>query len=612
MNELLKEIFEKTKINTITNSNIISFFGKFNALKNNDGILYKEILHKKFQFTSKPAELMFLEFNDMKSRPICPICNKNELSFNTFLSGYFQFCSVKCSKNDPIVQKERMNKIKINCLEKYGTEYYFQTYEFKEKFKQISNEKYGCDNPFQNEEVKEKHKKTMKERYGVDHYSKTDEFKIKYKNTNLKKRGVDNPRKDLSVIKKGQITCLERYGFLSPNKCKEVRNKIDKTNLERYGYKNISQSPEVKQKVIESFRKTFYNNLLTTDRLQDKVTPLFTLEEYKGSKSKNGSVKNYIYKWKCNECGSLFEDSVENGTVPRCFNCYPKLSGSSKMEKEISSFCKIYYPNLIENSREIIPPLELDIYIPEINLAIEFHGLYWHSEITGNKDKNYHLNKYLECKKQNITLVQIFEDEWMNKQDIVKSMLLNKVKKITKKVFARKCEIIEVSNKEACKFYENNHINGQINSTISLGLINDNKLISLLSFAKPRFNKNFDYEITRFCNKLNYSIPGGFSKLLKYFMKKYTPKNIITYADLRYGEGNVYLNNGFEYSGISNPNYYYIRDGFFRQTRIQFQKHKLEEKLKIFDSKLTEWQNMQLNGYDRIWDVGNKIYTYNS
>jgi len=166
-----------------------------------------------------------------------------------------------------------------------------------------------------------------------------------------------------------------------------------------------------------------------------------------------------------------------------------------------------------------------------------------------------------------------------------------------------------VDNKEAKIFYEENHLQGFINSKINIGLFYENKFISCLSFGKSRYNKQYDWEINRFANKLNVSVIGGFAKMLKYFENNYSG-SIITYSDRRYFDGSIYRNNGFEELEVSQPNYFYT-DKRRRYSRIQYQKHKLEEQLNVYDSNLTEWENMQLNGYDRIWDCGNYRFIKN-
>jgi hypothetical protein len=120
-----------------------------------------------------------------------------------------------------------------------------------------------------------------------------------------------------------------------------------------------------------------------------------------------------------------------------------------------------------------------------------------------------------------------------------------------------------------------------------------------MTFGKARFNKKIEYEMFRFCNKLDFIILGGASKLFKYFIRNYNPKSIITYADKRYFTGKVYNKLNFNFLENTSPNYLYFKKGMI-YSRYQFQKHKLKNKLKYFDKNLTEWENMQLNNYDRI------------
>jgi len=347
-------------------------------------------------------------------------------------------------------------------------------------------------------------------------------------------------------------------------------------------------------------RSKYFNNLLNSDRLKDLVTPLFEFNDYKGIEDK--------YSWKCNKCNTEFEDNLDNGKIPRCLKCYPILYNKSQGEQEVLSFIRQYYTESKSN-REILEGKEIDIYIEELKLGIEYNGLYWHSEIGGNKDSKYHQEKTLLAKQKGIHLIQIFEDEWIEKQDIIKSILLNKMGKSPNKIFARKCKIKEVSNKEAKQFLFDNHLQSEING-IHLGLYFESELVSLITMGKSRFNKNYDFEILRFCNKLNYSITGGLSKLLKYFKKLNPNSSIITYADARYGEGAGYLSSGFKYKELTNSSYFYTKDYVNKESRMKYQKHKLDKLLEVFDPNLTEWQNMQLNGFDRIWDCGNYKYAY--
>jgi len=278
----------------------------------------------------------------------------------------------------------------------------------------------------------------------------------------------------------------------------------------------------------------------------------------------------------------------------------------SKSEKEIKEFVKKYI-TVKSFDRTILNGKELDIFIPEKNIGIELNGLYWHSE-NGGKDRNYHLDKTTLCEQNNVQLLHVFEDEWKNKQDIVKSIIKNKIGMTKTRLYGRKCTIKEVDTLEKKTFLNNNHIQGNDKSSIKYGLYYNNELVSLITVGKSRYNKNYEWELLRFCNKLDTTVVGGFSKLLKHFRKNHNG-SMITYADKRYSNGSLYKNNGFDYLHDSTPNYFYLDKKIAkRESRIKYQKHKLKDILETFDPKLSEWKNMMVNGYNRIWDCGNKVF----
>lgn len=380
------------------------------------------------------------------------------------------------------------------------------------------------------------------------------------------------------------------------NKTKEewiiIKDKQKDTFLKKYGDENYKNTKKLK----ETWREKTYQQLVSGERLKNEYKPLFTKEEFNG-------VRFQKYKWVHLACGTEFEDDIDKGNFPRCPKCY-KVYGSSLAEKEISEWLKSLI--VIEENKKFDNKYELDIFIPSKNIGIEYNGLYWHSEINGNKDKNYHLDKTKFFEKQGIQIIHIFEDEWIEKQEIVKSIILSKLGLVQNKIFARKCQIKEITSKESKLFLFDNHIQGEINSKVNLGLFYKEELVSLMSFGKPRFNKNYDWEMTRFCNKVDFNVIGSAGKLLSYFKKTYKG-TIISYADRRYSNGNLYTKLNFLKLNESLPNYYYVNHSI-RYSRIQFQKHKLKDKLENFDPNLTEWQNMQLNGWDRIWDCGNLVF----
>jgi len=291
----------------------------------------------------------------------------------------------------------------------------------------------------------------------------------------------------------------------------------------------------------------------------------------------------------------------------RGHGCPKCVSNISSYHKEIISFLDSLNIKYTINNRDLINPYELDITISN-NIAIEFHGLYWHSfnSIETKKEKFYHYLKHDLCIKNNIKLIQIFENEWIEKPNIIKS-IINNTLNLSSKIYARKCSISKIPINNYIKFINTNHLYGYIPCTIAYGLYYNNELMCVMSFKK---NNKYEWEISRFANKLFSTVTGGASKLLSKFIYDYNPNTIMTYADRRYSSGNLYRKLGFNIIKITNPNYFYVNHNklFSRQ---QFQKHKLKNKLPIFNNILSESENMFNNGFRRIWDAGHYKFILN-
>lgn len=294
-----------------------------------------------------------------------------------------------------------------------------------------------------------------------------------------------------------------------------------------------------------------------------------------------------------------------------------EFSYCSSYEKEIEEFLvNNGIHNIIKNTKKIIYPYQLDIFIPEFNYAIEFNGLFFHSELGAERTKHYHVNKTELCERNNIKLIQIFQDEWNSSKNIIKNKILSDLKlyKISK-IYARNCDIKEVDNKIKSEFLNKYHLQKNDKSKIKLGLYYNHDLISIATFSLPRIavgNKNennSEYELSRFCTKENVVCVGGLSKLLSNFVKNYNPSKIISYADRRYSSSlhNVYISCGFKFVKYTPPNYFYTKDYNTRLHRFNFPKHKLVSNFNQDPSK-TEWEIMQNLGYDRIWDCGHLKY----
>jgi very-short-patch-repair endonuclease len=404
------------------------------------------------------------------------------------------------------------------------------------------------------------------------------------------------------LISKPKVYCSVKC---CANDLELTQQKLEKRKLDsiaKYGVNYTWQRKDVYRKARLSALQNSYQKM--QEKWKYRVNFLFTPDDYTGGK------KN-IYEFKCITCDTIFSGSLANGECPRCITCFPKTIHSSNQEREVVDFIKQnYLGTILENDRMILGGHELDIYLPDIKLAIEFDGIYWHSELAG-KDKHYHLTKTQQCEEQGIHLLHIFESEWMNKQDIVKAILLDAMKINTSVLYARKLKIKEVSIANARAFLNTNHLQGFVPATYYYGLYNNEELVSIMSFSLARYTKSSEWEIMRFSSIIGTTIVGGASRLFMHFVKTHTPTSIITYADRRYFTGDLYKTLGFVFEQTTAPSYYYfIKNGVELKNRVQFQKHKLSHILPKFNPLLTEWANMQINGYNRIWDCGQKRFRW--
>jgi hypothetical protein len=332
----------------------------------------------------------------------------------------------------------------------------------------------------------------------------------------------------------------------------------------------------------------------------------------------NLTLLNDVYenklKLKCNKCHIEFAISRQyfndcKYSEEMCPTCYPKKITRSKGENELYEFINELCPSAIPNNRTKIYPLEIDVYLPDENIGFEYSGLYWHSEEQNKavgRHKAFDNYKMKMAREAGVKLYIIFEDEWINNKEIVKSRIRNILGKCPKRVYARNCEILETSSKKANKFLKENHIQGSGRSNYRLGLFYEGKLISVMTFSKENKSRNIlGWEINRFCHKLDHTVVGGASKLFKKFLNDVNPKSVISYADCRWSDGNLYKTLGFDFSHQTPPNYWY----FYCNELKRIHRYSLR-KNDNDDPNLTEYENRLKEGYLRIWDCGSTKWIY--
>lgn len=486
----------------------------------------------------------------------------------------------------PMCSGSVKNKSKQTCITRYGVDNAWKSKEIKEKCSQTKLNRYGDAN-YNN---REKAKSTVQRKYGVDHQMKSESVKDKVKRTNNERYGTDYYTQTDDFKLKVKKTCNNKYGTDYYVQSNEFKEKSKKTNIKHFNVDNPHKSKEVILKAIQ----TIHNKQSKFEK-DNNCTSISTLIDLYGQGFLNIKDELTIL-----HLGKY--TFISNNDIPRIVEYSSKhnLSRRSYQENQIYKYVKSLCSDAINNSRKVISPYELDIFIPSKNVAIEYNGNYWHSSNIKNCDKYGHLHKTELCQLQNIRLIHIFEWEWANRQEICKSIISSALGIYKQKIYARKCIVKEVSSKDAKQFLEENHIQGSINSSHNYGLYYNNELVQLICIGKSRFKKD-EYELLRMCTKLYTQVIGGFSKLMKH-----QPYNIVySYIDRSKFTGFSYDNIGFEIINITDPSYTYYKNNI-KLNRISAQKHKLSKLLgESFDSTKTEIENMTNAGWLQVYDCGN-------
>jgi hypothetical protein len=418
-------------------------------------------------------------------------------------------------------------------------------------------------------QIVEKTKNTMRQRFGVDHHMQLPAQQQKVKDANMVKYGVEFPLQNPAINNKFHNTLelrTEEYRL-------DIKQRTQQTFQTKYGVNSASQ---------------LHLSSNTLDILHD--ADLF---------------KNFVR-------GKPRDEIVQElGIHPHCLYLYSKKyhaldliapKTKSQFELEMEQFLQSMNINYVCNTRTIISPWELDFYMPDIDVAIECNGLYWHSENSSGRGKHYHENKFIKCKNLGIKLITIFDDEWINQRNQVQTRLQHILHSSQDLIYARNCQVILIDHKQAQGFCQQHHLQGHVSAKHYLGLQHQGNLVAVMSLDKSRFNKTHEYELLRFCS---LGVVGAAGKLLKFFISQFNPTSIISYSNNNWGWGELYEKLGFKFLG-STLGYQYT-DYHQRFNRMRFQKKLLVAAGN--DNSLTEWQIMQDQGYDRVWDCGQSTWS---
>lgn len=436
-------------------------------------------------------------------------------------------------------------------------------YNDEEKLKKNNLEKYGVEWSIQREEVQNKIKDTMIEKYGVKSAWESEEVINKRKQNWIEKYGVDNPAKVKQVIEQIKETNKTRYGADNPMKNKQILEKALKTNKERYGKQYLMQVPKLK------------------DLAKEKC------------------IEKYGVEYNC-----LTDNCIQNqgNTISKINQNFSNLLNNVGLDTE--------YEFLLSLKRYDIHILNTNILI-EINPAYTHNvtrGPYFRGKYTSPIDKDYHINKTITAEENNYHCIHIWD--WDNLDKVINML------KLKENLYARNLEIKGLNKHEANEFLNKYHLQNKCNGNIiNLGLYKDNELIQLMTFGKPRYNKNYEYELLRLCTHKDYKVVGGSEKLFKFFIKTYNPKSVISYCDNSKFTGDVYKKLGFTLSSYGKPSKHWynimterhITDNLLKQRGFD---QLLGKEYGTFGKGVSNKELMLQRGFMEVYDCGQSTWIY--
>jgi len=426
-----------------------------------------------------------------------------------------------------------------------------------ENFKEVHN-LFKNSEEFKREFIK-KRRENWEKKYNVQHYAQTPEFKKKMFETSMKKYNVPNPMQS-----------------------EEVKKRRKKVLEKRYGKSSLMEVESVKKRILEGRRKNSFKRIM--GRLKEnKIEPLFSYESYKGCR--------YIYKFKCEKCGNIFEATLNYGT-PVCPFCKEKKrNNKSSFEMKLSDYIRSLGYTVEENCRKIIKPLELDIYVKNKKFAIEFNGVYWHTHKI-KKNIYYHYEKYRRCKEKNIVLFMFFDDEWKYKREILFNKIDSKLGKNKIINFNKKIHAIEKLNSiDAFYFINKNSMYDYGRRTNYIGIYDNNlkDYLSVLGYVKSkRKNEDYDVKIVSYMEKIGI-MSFDFLKIFIKYLKSLGYKKIWFEVDNRFNDFIFFEKIGFKFLKEIKPRFYYVKK------RIRIKENLI--------NKIEDVKNL-----DIVYDCGKTVY----
>lgn len=512
------------------------------------------------------GERLYMCLSGLDCRPSCLNCG-GDVAFVSMSRGYRQYCGVKCiSSSDKVKQKKA----------------------------ETTTNRWGTPSPAKNDEVRRKMIATNIERYGGNSPMCDQGVRQKSKSTILENYGVDNPAKSKDIVGRR----VESF------KSGTYRDSFAETSIRRYGVRHPWMSSSVHGKTVESGKEK--RNERSRRIVEDRLLryPGYSLVSL--DVSTNSLVLVCAKGHTFSTSRFTFDDRCAVGN-DICTVCKPVNSGTPGLETQFKDFLSGLGVDFESNTRKLIPPHEIDAYVPSKGIAFEFNGLYWHS--SANKAPDYHAQKWMACEDAGVRLFTVWEDDWLYRPHIVKSNVRHALGLTRGRIYARSCDVVELDARESSSFLVHNHLQGDCRSPVRLALSHRGTIVSVMTFSRQRLavssgrTDSTRWELTRFCNLVDTVVVGAASRLLAHFERTRKPIAIDTFSDNSSFAGGLYETLGFKFSHVSRPGYWYLVGGI-RQHRFAWRKSVLVKR--GADPAKTEEQIMSEMGHPRIYNAGNR------
>lgn len=530
-----------------------------------------EYCGKEFVATGRNAKRM--KYCPEGHEIICEGCGK-PFFVKSFSSGIPRYCSKDCRN------RARIHHARETIKSKYGVDNASQVPEIRDKMsasiktksetisfnrKRTMLERYGVEHPLQSKEIRERAEQTCLDRYGVRNVSLDADMREK----------ISKAVASESAQRKRRNTCRQHFGTDYPAQSNEIMDKMKSTCLERYGREWAIQTDECKQKMVSTLHRTVCANPEIQERAKASL--------------KATMQAKYGLDYPCQ--------------LPQC-----------RSSARAISHINVRYKELLENlgyevcMEKRVGGYSFDIYLPTRNLVIDInptytHNAYYNHWLKQGRDVNYHLNKYRAAIQKGYSCLFVWD--WDDEQKIIDRLIP------TKRVYARSCDIKEVPASECNLFLDQFHIQNSCRGQLyRYGLYHEDDLLQVMTFGKPRYRNNVQFELLRLCSVPGITVVGGASKLFQAFVRDHDPSSILSYCDPCKFSGKVYENLGMVLVESTPPNKIWskpdtrehITDNLLRQRGY-------DQLFKTNFGKGTNNEELMLqHGWLPVYDCGQAVY----